>query len=160
MGTNTQNPSRRSLLAALPAVGIAASAASARYPHDTNTLHPDAALIAACERLTALERRFMAVHDEIVCDDERESHVEAILEARRPDLEFVVATVATTLAGLRAKLTATIVEDQEVFRDATKAADLGPDKAGSNVALQGSLLRDLVAVLKPDVRFDAAGRPK
>jgi hypothetical protein len=88
-------PTRRGLLALAPAAALAPCAIAA---------HPDAELLAACDRFRALNRLHADIHaDGALSDDEHD----AAWEPHEPDLEHALAAVcaarATTLEGIVAR---------------------------------------------------------
>jgi len=150
----TKNPSAVivPLLGDLAAVLSAQLAALDAPPR---ACHPDAALMAACAELSALERRFIALHDEIEDDDERDVHLEPLWPPMRAARDRILAAPARTMEGLRAKLEATLLTDLEWLRNHDDA--LAERKYG-NESMQAAIIVDLVALLKPDVPEVPRGR--
>lgn len=149
MGTDTPNPSRRSLLAALPAVALAAPAAAALAP--ASAAHPDAALIAACARFRALNAEHSALFVAIEDDDERDKAIDAMHDDWEDALDDMCMGRASTMAGAIARAQALaeyaparLTEESGCWDDRQIAA----------------LLLDLVALLKPDMAFTPEGRPQ
>lgn len=146
MRTNTPNPSRRSLLAALPAAGLSASLAPAsaggRYDHDGHTPHPDAAVLAACARMIAVWRKLGVLLEAAGEDDDK---WDAAAELVKPEFDAATADLlaarATTLEG--------------IFARALALAETAPDAVnldmceGDDQLQLFALLRDVVALSKP-----------
>ena len=82
--------------------------------------HPDAELIAACERFVQNEARFLRTHygpTAIADDDERDRAIEAMgvpIGFGNPDLKRLCAMRPTTLEGCRALARAALIEDEEL----------------------------------------------
>ncbi len=127
---NTPNPSRRLLLAALPALAVAAPASAAP--------HPDAELLAAAARFRALTATHAGFFETIEDDDERDEAIALMHADWEEALDALCdAPPARTLAGVVARAVALVEYDREMLKDRHGYWD------GAQLA---PLLRDLVAL--------------
>jgi len=133
---------RRGILALAPAAALVPASAAVARPHH------DAALMAACAEFSALERRYIALYDEIEDDDEREPHLDALYPAMQAARDRILDAPARTMDGLRAKLEATLLTDLEWLRNHDRAL---AEREYGNVSMQAAVIIDLVALLKPHI---------
>ncbi len=98
----------------------------------------DAELIAACGAFVALERQRNALNREVTGDAERLADVEddRLYNEQDPHFDRILATRATTVAGMRAKARALAAEDLELLKSGT-----GP----RNECLMASIVADLIS---------------
>lgn len=139
MGTNATTRSRRAVLTAALATAAASRAQGACRPAYPS---PDAELLEACARFTALEQQFQGLFDgpcAIEDDDERDLAGDPILEAQAPALAIILSTPARTLAGLQAKARVAALQDPEALKP----------KPYVNAQLARSLLSDVLELRAP-----------
>ncbi len=133
MADHTPITSRRSLLAAAPALAFPATFQAAAP-------HLDAELIALCARLDALEREFLATDFGAMPNTPAGDHAEAeqdrIADAQAPIVDAICARPPQTPAGAVAVAHSLALWDAELFRDA------GPG-GFTNKRLVGALVRGL-----------------
>ena len=114
--TVNQHTTRRGVLfGTVGAMALTAPAVAAGM-----ATHPDAKLIAACERFVQNEARFLRTHygpTAIADDDERDRAIDAMgvpIGFRNPELKRLCAMRPTTFEGCRALARAALIEDEEL----------------------------------------------
>jgi hypothetical protein len=135
MGTTATTRSRRAVLTAALATATTASSAA---PQPS----PDAELLEACARYSALQLQYLGLFDgpgAIADDDERDALADPIFEAQAPALATILGTPARTIAGVRAKARVVTLEDPEALKP----------KSYNSAKLVRSLLSDVLAFPGP-----------
>ncbi len=128
-----RTPTRRGLLGGAAVLAVAPVA-------PTMSAHPDAALIALCAQLDALEREYLATDfgamPHTPADDHAEAERDRIADAQAPVVNAICAQPPQTTAGAVAVARSLALWDGDLFRQG------GPD-GDINQRLVAALVRGL-----------------
>ena len=134
---------RRALLGHALGLPVAALAPSWQgTPPVAAQAGPDAELIRLIAEFAALEHRFLAAHDDISDDDERDAFIGPIIEAQKPLLDRILTLRATTLPGFLARAKLLGLYEPEW----TKEENILSDGGSHNERMAGALIRDMLAM--------------
>lgn len=140
-GASQPTPSRRTVLAGVAAAAALGGAKAASAAPAAG--HPDAALLALCERFHALEAEWSNAYPTGgTLEDEKvwERLSEPVLAKRAETVSAICSTHATTLAGVQARARVLLTVTPEMFRR------IPDDEDYQDCRLAAALVRDLLAL--------------